>query len=229
MAVYLLQVMSLGLAGSLLGVAIAQGAVSAIPLALGSSIDVAAGGRALHGDLGRGAAGRDDRRPRVAAVRHRAAAGGAARAGRRCSCATKRGRRGATDCGWPPSCSCRRRSSRSPPGRLRRFAWGSSCVSGSPCWPSSSCWPAAAGDAARAAGERAVVPAAARRAAPVAARQPDARHPAGGRPRRVLHRRRAIAAGEPAGGVLDPGQRRSRPTCSCSTCSAARPTACARS
>src|SRR4051794_7405118 len=36
-AVYLLQVMSLGLAGSLLGVAIAQGAVSAIPLALGSS------------------------------------------------------------------------------------------------------------------------------------------------------------------------------------------------
>jgi putative ABC transport system permease protein len=36
-AVYLLQVMSLGLAGSLLGVAIAQGAVAAIPLALGSS------------------------------------------------------------------------------------------------------------------------------------------------------------------------------------------------
>ena len=36
-AVYLLQVTSLGLAGSLLGVAIAQGAVSAIPLAIGSS------------------------------------------------------------------------------------------------------------------------------------------------------------------------------------------------
>jgi putative ABC transport system permease protein len=36
-AVYLLQVMSLGLAGSLLGIAIAQGAVSSIPLALGSS------------------------------------------------------------------------------------------------------------------------------------------------------------------------------------------------
>ncbi len=36
-AVYMLQVMSLGLAGSLLGVAIAQGAVSAIPLALGPS------------------------------------------------------------------------------------------------------------------------------------------------------------------------------------------------
>jgi len=36
-AVYLLQVMSLGLAGSLLGVAIAQAAVSAVPLALGSS------------------------------------------------------------------------------------------------------------------------------------------------------------------------------------------------
>jgi putative ABC transport system permease protein len=35
--VYLLQVMSLGLAGSLLGVVIAQAAVSAIPLALGSS------------------------------------------------------------------------------------------------------------------------------------------------------------------------------------------------
>jgi putative ABC transport system permease protein len=36
-AVYLLQVMSLGLAGSLLGIAIAQGAVSSIPLALGST------------------------------------------------------------------------------------------------------------------------------------------------------------------------------------------------
>ena len=36
-AVYLLQVMSLGLAGSLLGVAIARGTVAAIPLALGSS------------------------------------------------------------------------------------------------------------------------------------------------------------------------------------------------
>jgi putative ABC transport system permease protein len=36
-AVYLLQVMSLGLAGSLLGIAIAQGAVLSIPLALGSS------------------------------------------------------------------------------------------------------------------------------------------------------------------------------------------------
>ena len=36
-AVYLLQVMALGLAGSLLGVAIAQGVVSAVPLALGSS------------------------------------------------------------------------------------------------------------------------------------------------------------------------------------------------
>ncbi len=36
-SVYLLQVMSLGLAGSLLGIAIAQGAVTSIPLALGSS------------------------------------------------------------------------------------------------------------------------------------------------------------------------------------------------
>ncbi len=50
----------------------------------------------------------------------------------------------------------------------------------------------------RAAGAIAIVPAAARRAAPVAPRQPDARHPAGGRPRRLLHRRRPVAAGEPA-------------------------------
>jgi putative ABC transport system permease protein len=41
-AVYLLQVMSLGLAGSLLGVGIAQAAVAAIPLALGSSSSILA-------------------------------------------------------------------------------------------------------------------------------------------------------------------------------------------
>jgi putative ABC transport system permease protein len=40
-AVYLLQVMSLGLAGSLLGVAIAQGALAAIPWALSSSVSTA--------------------------------------------------------------------------------------------------------------------------------------------------------------------------------------------
>src|SRR5258705_8070110 len=36
-AVYILQVMALGLAGSLLGVAMARGVIAAIPLALGSS------------------------------------------------------------------------------------------------------------------------------------------------------------------------------------------------
>jgi putative ABC transport system permease protein len=39
-AVYVLQVLSLGLAGSLLGVAVAAGAVAAIPLALGSSTSI---------------------------------------------------------------------------------------------------------------------------------------------------------------------------------------------
>ena len=66
----------------------------------------------------------------------------------------------------------------------------------------------------RAARQLAVVPAAPRGAAPVAARQPDARHPARRRPRRVLHRRRPIAAGEPARGVLDPDRAPTRPTCS---------------
>ncbi len=39
-AVYVLQVMSLGLAGSLLGVAIARAAIAAIPLALGTSTSI---------------------------------------------------------------------------------------------------------------------------------------------------------------------------------------------
>ena len=42
-AVYVLQVMVLGLAGSLLGVALAQGAIAAIPLALGASTSLLAG------------------------------------------------------------------------------------------------------------------------------------------------------------------------------------------
>jgi len=41
-AVYVLQVMTLGLAGSLLGVGMAQGAIAAIPLALGSSTSILA-------------------------------------------------------------------------------------------------------------------------------------------------------------------------------------------
>ena len=41
-AVYILQVMTLGLAGSLLGVGMAQGAIAAIPLALGSSTSILA-------------------------------------------------------------------------------------------------------------------------------------------------------------------------------------------
>ena len=66
----------------------------------------------------------------------------------------------------------------------------------------------AAGSRRRAAGQHAVVSAAARRPAPVAPGQPDARHPARRRPRRLLHRRRARAAVEPARGVLDRDHRR---------------------
>jgi putative ABC transport system permease protein len=44
-AVYILQVMTLGLAGSLLGVGMAQGAIAAIPLALGSSTSILAQAR----------------------------------------------------------------------------------------------------------------------------------------------------------------------------------------
>ena len=57
MAIYLLQVMALGLAGSLLGVVLARLAIAAIPLALGSVVDVAAGRRALRRHLERRAAG----------------------------------------------------------------------------------------------------------------------------------------------------------------------------
>jgi len=48
-----------------------------------------------------------------------------------------------------------------------------------------------------------VVSAAARRAAPVPPGQSNARHPARGRARRILHRRYPFAAGQPAAGVLD--------------------------
>ena len=63
----------------------------------------------------------------------------------------------------------------------------------------------------RAARQLAVVSAAPRRAASVAPRQPDARHPAGGRARRVLHRRRPVAAGQPARGVLGADRREVSP------------------
>ena len=99
----------------------------------------------------------------------------------------------------------------------RRSESASSCAPALPAWPSCCTWAGralVAGD--RAAGELAVVPAAPRGAASVASGQPDARHSAGRRPRRVLHRRHPVAAGEPARRVLDSDCRRTRPTCSCS-------------
>ena len=56
-AVYILQVLALGLAGSLLGVAMARAAVAAIPLALGLVLDVASGRGALRRHLERRGAG----------------------------------------------------------------------------------------------------------------------------------------------------------------------------
>ena len=47
-----------------------------------------------------------------------------------------------------------------------------------------------------------------RGAAPVASGKSDARHPAGRRPRRVFHRRRPVAAGKPARRVLGAGRGR---------------------
>ena len=73
-AVYVLQVMTLGLAGSLLGVAIARRRDRGDP-ARARRLDIGARRGALRGDGQRGGAGHRDRRPGVAAVLDRAAAG----------------------------------------------------------------------------------------------------------------------------------------------------------
>ena len=208
-AVYLLQVMSLGLAGSLLGVAIAQGAVAAIPLALGSSSTTT---RLCSPAFTTRSCGGWRFRARRSACSCRCSlrSSRCSRCGsssRRCSCATKRRRRAATRRASPPWSSCRRPWSRSPPGRPPRSAWGSSSASGLRCWRS--CWCMRAGCSWRWS-RRSRTRRRSRCGTPCCtcpARQPDARHSAGRRPRRVLHRRRAVAAGEPARGVLDSGRR----------------------
>ena len=59
--------------------------------------------------------------------------------------------------------------------------------------------------------------------------QSDARHPAGRRSRRLLHRRHPVAAGEPARASSRSRCPAIRRTCSCSTSRRTRSTACARS
>ena len=206
-AVYILQVVALGLAGSLLGVAIASAAVASIPYALGSSSSLLA--QAHYGVTWSAAAQgigigvlvsllfsvapllqvrfvkpslllRDEAVPRPPGLAgHRRA--------RRCGCRSGRHHglaggvaQGRADClRW--LCGPGRRADAGRP-RARRT-----------------------GCAAR---EVAVVPAETRRPASVATRQSDARHPAGRRPRRLLHRRRPVAAGDAARRVLGSGVRR---------------------
>ena len=226
-SVYILQVMSLGLAGSLLGVAMARGVLAAIPLMLGASTSILA--QAHYGVSWSAAiAGDGDRRAGVAAVLGGAAAAGAvhqavAAAARRDGAARPRldgdggdGRRFAGA------------------GRAHRLAGGVAQgrhrgvrrLRGAGGGPAPG--RARVDRADRAAGELAVVSAAARGAAPVAAGQPDARDPARRRPRRLLHRRRAVAAGEPAQRVLAAGGGQCAGHVPARRAERRRPTGCAR-
>ena len=221
-AVYILQVMALGLAGSLLGVAMARGVLAAIPLVLGASTSILA---EAHYGVSWSAAvqGIGDRRAGVAAVLDRAAAAGAvhqavAAAARRDACAAPRDWTGiavivVVSLALVGAHRLAGGVAQGRHRRLRRVSRG---------WRSSCTWPGRALIALIAPlAQLAVVPAAPRGAAPVAAGQPDARDPARRRPRRLLHRRRPVAAGEPARASSRCRWRRTRRTCSCSTSSRA--------
>ena len=214
-AVYMLQVMTLGLAGSLLGVVLARLAIAAIPYALDPSSTSLLADVALRRDGERGGAGHRHRRARLAAVLGRAAAAGAAASSRRCCCATK------------PAVAARDWT------RIGAIVLVSAALVALTSWQAASLrvglivcarilragvraanGGSAAGARDRAARERAVVSAAPRGAAHLAPRQSDARDPAGGRPRRVLHRRRPLAPGQPARGVFGRVDRRTARTCS---------------
>ena len=227
-SVYILQVMTLGLAGSLLGVAMARGVLASIPLMLGASTSILA--QAHYGVSWSAAVQgiaigvlvsllfsvvpllqvrfikpslllRDES---VRRARDWTGIGG--------------DRRGLAGAG-----RAHRLAGGVAQGRHRGLRW----VRGARRGPASG--GPRAGRAHRAAGELAVVPAPARGPAPVAPGQPDARDPARGRPRRLLHRRRPIAAGEPARASSRCRWPPTRRTCSCSTSSKGRPTECGRS
>jgi putative ABC transport system permease protein len=108
-AVYVLQVMTLGLAGSLLGVGIAQAAIAAIPLALGGSTSILA-------DAHYGVTRARRRRASASACSCRSCFRScrcwtSASSSRRCCCATKAHRAGATGSATAFSWRCRPRSS----------------------------------------------------------------------------------------------------------------------
>ncbi len=111
-AVYLLQVMTLGLAGSLLGVVLARLAIAAIPYALDTVVVVAPGGRAVRRHVERRGC-----RASASACWCRCCSPScrccrSASSSRRCCCATRRRPPGATGRGSPRWCWCRRRWSR---------------------------------------------------------------------------------------------------------------------
>ncbi len=204
--VYILQVMTLGLAGSLLGVAMSRVLLAAIPAALGSSTSILAQahyGVSLSAAFQGTAIGvlvsllfsvvplmqvrfikpslllRDETIRRATRLdRH----SGHCR-GDRCAGGAHRLAGGVAQGGHHRVCRICRGGRRPDAGRARPDR------------------------ADRAARPDAIVSAASRRSAPVAARQPDARHPPGRGTRCLLHRRRAIAAGEPAWRVFGPGRR----------------------
>ena len=229
-AVYLLQVMSLGLAGSLLGVAIAQAAVSAHPAGARIRLDdhrVSARQRSLHGCVARRASRRDDRRAGVPALCDRPAAAGAP--GEALAPASRRNHAVASRHG------AHRRDRRclGGAGRGRRLAgrvarasdWSS--ASGLPCWRWCWCWrDGCSSRLSRRSRTRrrfhCAMPCCTCRG-PATRRasfcSPSASAPSSSsacdRCRRACSRSSRFRSA------------RTRPTCSCSTCSAARPTPCA--
>ena len=202
MVVYILQVLALGLAGSLLGVLLARTTIAAIPLALGGSTSILA--EADYG-LSWSAAvqGVDRRAAGVAAVLRRAADAGPPRqalapAARRVDQARARLGEDGGDGARRAGADRRRRlagrlAARRGGGVLRLCRAGLRAAGGRPD----------ADRRDRAARQVAVVSASPCGAASVAPGQPDAHDPVRGRSRRVLRRRRPVAAGEPAGGVFD--------------------------
>ena len=213
LAVYMTQVLLLGLAGSLLGVAIAADGDGGHSGARRRARADAAG--RIRPDGGRGRAGPGRRAPGVAAVLARAAARGAARQAvaasspghsaadeRRLAEVGRDGRRGRR---------ARRRCvvagglARGRPVAVRRVR--GHCVRAAPGRHR-------ARPRRAAAALRALVRAAAGGAAHRAARQPDTRHPACRRTGHVLHPRCPDPAGEPAPRFRHPGGRGLLRTCS---------------
>ncbi len=202
LTIYMAQVVALGLAGSVFGVLLAGIAIAAIPSTLAAA---ATPGVVVDYSLtgAGGAAGIRHRPARVRAVLARAAARHPARQAVAAAAGRSHGPQAATPSRLPSRSAWSLGSGRSDrvAGRLasRRRASSRSAL------PRAALVLHLAGTALitrhQAVVADALVPAAPRGAAAEPARQPGADRPAGRRPRQLLHRRRALAAGEPDQGV----------------------------